>query len=120
LFIGTLERIVTKYGPSIAFGGVPSIADPGVPGNSVTSGMTFDAFEGFYSKAKLHTALGREALAESDPEKALSKWREILGSRFPAGRSQFRSTSLLGEAFVPTSLSFPDRPIVPNKPGGFA
>lgn len=119
LFLGTLEGIVSKYQWNIALKTVPFVSDPGVPGNSVTAGMSFDAFEGFYNKAKAHAALGREALAESDDDKALAKWRAIFGQRFPAnGRS--KALSLLSEAVVPGALSFPNRPVVPQKPGGFA
>jgi hypothetical protein len=119
LFLGTLEGIVERYAWYIDHGLVPSIDDPGVPGNSVTDGLTFAAFEGFYNKAKAHAELGRRAQKEPDPDKSLALWREIFGPRFPAS-SQGRSKSLLSEAVAPTGLAFPDRPVTPRKPGGFA
>ena len=119
LFIGTLERIVNQYALNIAIGSLPHIDDPGVPGNSVTDGTTFAAFEGFYNKAKAHAKLGRRAQKEQDPDKALAMWRKIFGPRFPAS-SGSKSNSLLSDAVVPTGLTFPDRPITPRKPGGFA
>jgi len=64
LFLGTLEQIVVKYAFNIALGTVPSIADPSVTGNSVTTQMSFPAFKGFYNKAKEHAELGRKAQAE--------------------------------------------------------
>jgi hypothetical protein len=119
LFLGTLEQIVAKYAFDILLKRVPSIADPSVLGNSVTNGMTFDAFEGFYSKAKEHAELGRKAQAEDDADRSLALWRRIFGPRFPAsGRS--KAAALLNEAVVPGGLTFPDRPVVPRKPGGFA
>lgn len=120
LFVGTLEGIVTRYAPSVWRGEVPWIADPGVSGKSVTDGMTFDAFLGFYNKAKAHAELGRRAMDEEDPEKELRLWRQIFGPRFPAPAVAAKSASLLDEAAVPTGLSFPDRAISPRKPGGFA
>jgi hypothetical protein len=118
LFVGMLESIVDKYAWYIGLGMVPHIDDPGVPGNSVTSGMTFAAFEGFYNKVKVHAEIGRKALNETDKEKSLKLWREIFGSRFPASVTK-KSESLLKNAIVP-SLTFPNRAVGPKKPGGFA
>ena len=119
LFLGTLEQIVTKYAFNILLGTVPSIADPSVLGSIVTTQMTFPAFKGFYNKAKEHAELGRTAQDEPDADKSLAMWRKIFGPRFPAsGRS--KGTGLLDEAVVAGGLTFPDRPVVPRKPGGFA
>lgn len=120
LFLGTLEGIVERYALDILLKRVPHIDDPGVPGNSVTSGMTFAAFEGFYNKAKAHAELGRRAQEEQGPDKELALWRQIFGSRFPAANGS-KSQSLLSAAVTPNDLTFPDRPITPgNKPRGFA
>ena len=79
LFVSTMESIVSRYAFSIMTNQVPFISDPGVPGNSVTDGMTFDSFEGFYNKAKKHAEVGRRAIEEADPEEGLRLWREIFG-----------------------------------------
>lgn len=121
LFVGTMEAIVKKYAWSILMRQVPFIADPGVPGNSVTYGMTFDSFEGFYNKVKKHAEVGRCAIEEDDPEKELKLWREIFGDRFPAPATAKKSASLLSDPLSSAGgLSFPDRPITPREPGGFA
>lgn len=120
LFLSALEGIVSKYAWAIALETVPPIADPAVPGNSVTDGMTFPAFKGFYDKAESHAKLGREAQQEDDDEKALAKWRTIFGDRFPAPATM-KSTGLLAAAATPAgALSFPDKPITPKTPGRFA
>ena len=118
LFLGTLEGIANNYALHIYLETIPTIPDPSVPGNSVTDGMTFDAFKGFYNKAKLHAELGREAQAEDDEEKALEKWRRIFGDRFPPPANA-RTAGLLSTAAVPGSLTFPARPIIPRRPGRF-
>jgi len=119
LFLGTLEQIVGKYAFNITLGTVPPISDPSVLGNSVTNGMTFAAFEGFYNKAKERAELGRKAQDEPDADKSLAMWRKIFGPRFPvSGRS--KAASLLNEAVIIEGLTFPDWPVVPRKPGGFA
>ncbi|WP_066385772.1 SMODS domain-containing nucleotidyltransferase [Neobacillus mesonae] len=118
LFVQTLEEIVAKYKVYIDLKILPRIEDPGVAGNSVTDGMTFEAFKGFYNKAKAHAEIGRKALDETDGEESLKLWRSIFGDRFPKNKGT--SNSLLKNALVPPALSFPDRPVEPKKPGGFA
>lgn len=119
LFVETLETVVSKYATWVALGVVPQIPDPGVPGNSVTNGMTFAAFEGFYRKAEAHAKLARQALEEEDPDKATELWRRVFGDRFPKVKST-KAAGLLGVAAAPRTALFPDRPVKPNKPGGFA
>ena len=119
LFANTLEGVVSRYRVSVLLGQVPRIDDPGVPGNSVTDGMTFAAFEGFYRKAEAHAEKAREALAEEDAEKATKLWREIFGDRFPKVKST-KAAGLLAAAGTPRTALFPDRPVRPNKPSGFA
>ncbi|GGN67259.1 SMODS domain-containing nucleotidyltransferase [Oceanobacillus indicireducens] len=118
LFVGTLESIVDKYALYIAIESVPHIDDPGVSGNSVTKGITFDAFKGFYNKIKSHGEKGRKALNEKNDDKALKLWREIFGERFPENGT--RNDSFLLKGAAEPELSFPDRAVKPNKPGGFA
>jgi hypothetical protein len=125
LFVGTLEKIVSKYRTAVETGQVPVIVDPSVSKNSVTAGMTADAFKGFYNKAKAHAELGRKAIQEKDPEKELGFWREILGDRFPAALRQAVQASATASLLAPAAsaaapLAFPDRPVRPNKPAGFA
>jgi hypothetical protein len=120
LLVKTLEEIVEKYSTYIAIKSLPFIQDPGVPENSVTNGMTFEAFEGFYNKAKTHAEIGRRALESENAEKATELWRKIFGDRFPSGKTK-KSEDLLEAPIVASpTLTFPDRPVRPNKPQGFA
>ena len=119
LFVQTLENIVSKYKFYICSNKVRNISDPGVPSNSVTDGITSDAFAGFYNKVKEHAELGRKALNETDVEKATELWQKIFGDRFPKTEVS-NSKSLLAAASTPSSLTFPDRSVEPNKPKGFA
>ena len=119
LFVNTLENIVNKYAVNALFNTVPNIPDPGVPGNFVTDGITPAAFAGFFNKAKAHAELGRKALNETDAEEATKLWRQIFGNRFPKTEAS-KSESLLAASVTPSSLTFPDKPVTPNKPKGFA
>ena len=121
LFVSTMESIVSRYAFSILAKQVPLISDPGVPESSVTYGMTFDSFESFYNKTKAHAELGRRAIEEDDPEKELGLWRKIFGPRFPAPAAAKKSADLLSEPLASSgALSFPDRPVEPQKRTGFA
>lgn len=119
LFVGTLETVVSRYQAYIMARIVPWITDPGVPTNSVTSKVSFEEFEGFYNKVKKHAEIGRRAINETDEEKALVLWRQIFGDRFPAPVAS-ESKSYLVPAVATSRLTFPDKPIIPRKPGGFA
>lgn len=116
LFIGMLESIKSRYSTDILLEKVPYIEDPSVPGNSVTDGMSFAEFEGFYKKIKNHAEIGKKAIIEEDEKLSLELWCKIFGDRFA---SSCNTSSLLAEAYMP-SLSFPNKPIQPKKPGGFA
>ncbi len=119
LFVKTFEKIVNKYKLYVDLNLVPTISDPGGSGTSVTDGITSDAFNGFYNKVKKHAELGRKALNETDPEKATDLWKQIFGDRFPKTKGA-KSESLLAAPVGLTSPSFPNRPVKPNKPRGFA
>jgi hypothetical protein len=121
LFTKTLETIVSKFSFQVLLGVVPQIDDPGVAGSSVTSNISFDDFKSFYDLAKEHATIARAALEDEDAEESTRLWRSIFGSRFPSGQ-KVKAASLLGEVAggISTGLTFPDRPIVPRKPVGFA
>jgi predicted nucleotidyltransferase len=119
LFTTTMESIVARYAFYHALGMVPSIEDPSVPGNNITSRLSFQEFSAFYKKAQEHAKLARQALGESDVDKAREMWQEIFGKRFPASGKR-AAESLLSTATASLDLSFPNHPVVPQKPGGFA
>jgi predicted nucleotidyltransferase len=119
LFIGTLEQIVKNYQACIVFEFVPSIDDPGVSGNNVMDGVSFHAFKGFYNKAKTCAELGRKAQSETDKEEESKLWRQIFGSRFPAAKG-YTGQGLLEPASVIEELTFPNKPVTPKKPAGYA
>lgn len=121
LFTRLLESIVTRYALWMSLSIVPYIADPGVPGNSVTSNVSYEDFRSFYDKAKDHAVKARQALHEEDNDEMTRLWREIFGPRFPATTHR-KENSLLSAPFAGSTLplTFPNRPVQPNKPAGFA
>lgn len=65
LFVGMLESFVSTYAWHISQGQVPFIPDPGVPGNSVTSGLSFAAFEGPGHSDDIHGSPSTRLLSSS-------------------------------------------------------
>ena len=124
LFLKLLKEIKSAYAFHVMVGAVPSIEDPGVPGNNVFSAVKFDEFKTFYDYVSKHIVLIEDAQQEQDEAEALKKWRKVFGSCFPAScGSRATSNSLLREAAKvgPVVLTFPTKAIaVPNKPKGFA
>jgi hypothetical protein len=123
LFVTLLESIRDAYYLTVLLGQVPSLEDPGVPGNNVFSAVKAEEFKTFYDKLSEHAGLARKAKDETDDKEALKLWRDVLGSCFPASASQRsdadKATSLLRPA-VGAGLTFPATAVYPNKPGGFA
>lgn len=62
----------------------------------------------------------RQAQGETSEKKACLLLKKQFGRDFPVPEEDASGKSLLGKAFVATGLSFPDKPLVPNKPGKFA
>ena len=118
-FTKCLERIVTEYQFYMALGIVPMISDPAVPANSVTSGISFEDFKSFYDLVCEHAAIARQALDATDQDEATKLWKQLFGSRFP-GPPVTKAALLASAAAPPITLGFPDRPVKPNKPSGFA
>lgn len=125
LFVYLLETIRDSYGIYASLGIIPHLEDPGVAGNNVFSAVTADEFKTFYEKVKEQAAIARNALNETDDDKALALWRQVLGNRFPrsashkSANSADMASSLIRSA-LGAGLTFPSTPVYPNKPGGFA
>ncbi|MDM1263897.1 nucleotidyltransferase [Acinetobacter indicus] len=125
LFVHLLETIRDSYELYASLNWIPHLEDPGVAGNNVFSAVTAEEFKTFHEKVKEQATIARNALNETDDDKALTLWRQVLGSRFPRSTSQ-RSTNSAGIAnslirpALGLGLTFPSTPVYPNKPGGFA
>lgn len=125
LFTYLLETIRDFYKIYALLGIVPHLEDPGVAGNNVFSAVTVDEFKTFYDKLKEQASIARKALNETDDDKAVTLWRQVLGSRFPRSASHKSTNSAnMGSSLVRPALgaglTFPATPVFPNKPGGFA
>jgi hypothetical protein len=85
VFIGALENIVKKYEVEAAFKIAPTIADPGIEGQSLSTGLTGEDFATFY--AALKQALTDAKAARDDTtsyEHSAELWRKVFGKKFPS------------------------------------
>jgi predicted nucleotidyltransferase len=119
LFVKTLEKLVERYGSCKIIGNMPYIPDPAIPGNSLCEAIDIDSFVEFYDQLKSDSEKARKALDSNDADEATNLMKEVLGDRFPKSPSNGKSNSLL-RSTIAGSASFPDRPVKPNKPAGFA
>ena len=119
LFVKALEGIVSRYYPWMALNQVPTVSDPGVPGSSITRDISYEDVRSFYDQVEKHAKTARQALYEENPDEMTRLWREVLGARFPATKDVQEGGLLAAPASAPPLL-FPDHPVKPNKPAGFA
>jgi len=93
---------------------IPKVEHPSIDEN-LASNWTQTEYNSFKSAFKNVTTIADEALNMGDRDKSIKKWKEIFGNQFPAIVSS-RAALLAGSG----GATFPNRPISPNKPGGFA
>lgn len=76
-----------------------------------------------YFLEQLDSFIASAKKAQSDKtnqKDACKSWQRHFGDRFPCDLSKSATDSLLEPAFAAAALTFPNRPVVPKKPGGFA
>jgi hypothetical protein len=76
-----------------------------------------------YFKNQLNSFIESAKIALDDKtsqKDACKEWQKHFGDRFPCHLVEDRTNKLLRAAFMAPSSTFPNRPIVPKKPGGFA
>ena len=77
----------------------------------------------YYFKSQLASLIRSAEKALDDKtslEDACKEWQKHFGDRFPCQLAEDKADNLLSAAFAAPNLTFPNRPIIPNKPGGFA
>lgn len=74
----------------------------------------------FYNQLNRLIKSAKYALDEkTEPKDACKIWKQHFGDRFPCEIEENKNDGLLSAAYK-ASLTFPDKPIIPNKPKGFA
>lgn len=63
---------------------VPVVSNPAQPSENQASGWTATQYDNFCSKIGLYRSWIDQAIAESEPEESLKKWRKVFGDDFGA------------------------------------
>lgn len=79
-FIAVLEGIENSYGNA---SDVPALPDPGLPGESIKTKMTYEDFQDFIEVVKNSLDLARHAYSENDSFLSSKLWQSIFGDKFP-------------------------------------
>lgn len=126
LIVALFENAYNKFKPFRTNGRLPALPDPGLRNYSdpeyrnIKTSMAPEEFSFFLDTLEECLGYARAAWAASSEQQAATLWQQIFGDKFPVTLIESGHTSLLSPAVMPGGLSFPDRPIVPRKPGGFA
>ncbi len=123
-FTQMLESIYSSYSTLAEIGIKPAIDDPSLPGNDILSKVSITDWKNFIERVRVHASYARRAQDEDDMEEATRLWRKLFGDRFKATANTAKAESLASYATAPivatTGYTFPNSPVTPTKPRGFA
>jgi hypothetical protein len=77
------EGIVTKFAGDAMGKRTPFLANRGIPEQNVLHRLSAEDFLNFYEHCKTAAPAARAALDEPDKNKSITKWRSLLGDKFP-------------------------------------
>lgn len=125
LFVSLFENAHSSFKLTRNNGYLPTLNDPGLEGQRIKTSITEDEFDSFLDTLGESLEWAKEAVAaaeDGEEDKAVEYWQNIFGDKFTRSVANSAKSSLLGAPVTPIggSLRFPDKPIVPNKPKGFA
>jgi hypothetical protein len=85
VFIRALELITSKYAVYRTSGVVPQLTDPGLPHQTLTTGLEAEDFQAFYAKLEQSLADARKArVDETSAAESAKLWRVVFGPKFPS------------------------------------
>ena len=87
-FTETLEEMERRYQGVVNAGGVPFLADRGVPEQNVLKRITPKDFSQFHSKGRATAKIARQTMNSTDQGESAHLWQEIFGSRYPVRPNQ--------------------------------
>lgn len=112
VFIAWVERTVTALKPFRDAEIVPVFSDPGLPGETIKTGMELKDFTRFYDALELTLPKATRArdLAATDMKASAKLWREIFGHAFPMPDDDDpkRATPTGAAPSAPSVLTRPD------------
>jgi len=120
LVVSLLENAFSKLKKFRTDGKIPELDDPGLKHEMIKTSITGEEFRFFLRIMEESLTWAKEALHADNERRASEWWQRVFGPSFPLTEETSKSVTLLGAAVKPSGLSFPNRPIMPQKPQGFA
>ena len=122
LFVSLLSNARRSFKRTRSNGYLPALNDPGLDGARIKTSITEDEFDFFLDCLTESLAWAEEAVAAAEDNKedrAVEYWQKIFGEKFARSAA---ANGLLAAPVAPAvgGLRFPETPIVPSKPKGFA
>lgn len=112
VFIAWVERTTANLSIYRQLGSLPSFPDPGLPGQSIKTGMEQEDFNRFYDELSKTLPLAQRArdLAATDLMASAKLWRQIFGDSFPLPDDDARKMGgpAGGGLAAPSVLTRPD------------
>ena len=112
VFVAWVERTTTNFSIYRQLGSMPSFPDPGLPGQSIKTGMEQEDFNRLYDELATTLPLAQRArdLAEADLTASAKLWRQIFGDEFPLPDDGGRKAGgpPAGGLVAPSVLTRPD------------
>jgi len=108
VFIAWLERSLNTFRPYYTAHALPPFPDPGLPGQTIKTGMEWADFEQFYQmlERSLPVAYRARELAVTDLAASARLWQQLFGVKFPP--SDGGDGGGRGRSGGPTVLDRPD------------
>lgn len=106
-FVSILEGMYAIYGKTPA--PVPIISDPGLPQQSITTGMTSAEFSNFMNLIRKCLPKAKAALAADTVKESVALWQEVFGPEFPES-DDTRGVEREAVRVGPTVIKNPSKP----------
>lgn len=122
LIVSVFENAFNNFKKFRADNRIPNLEDPGLTGKYIKTSITEDEFAFFLNTLEESLAVAQDAANATSENRAAELWNMIFGNTAEIPKSLRGTSSLLKPAAVATggALRFPDKPVEPKKPGGFA
>lgn len=123
-----LSLLANAFGAFKSFrvnGQMPNLKDPGFAGRglaekTIKTSITPEEFGFFLDTLEESLYWAREAVNATSESKAQDFWQKLFGDKAEITARLWTGGSLLRPAIAPSGLRFPDKPVTPRNPGGFA
>jgi hypothetical protein len=120
LIVSVLANAFGAFQSFRTSGQLPDLDDPGLKAKKILTSITAEEFAFFVDTLEESLYCAREAIGATSESKAADLWQRLFGSKTAIATILREAGSLLKPAAVSSGLRFPDQPLTPRGPRGFA